>query len=380
MTARLLLIDARVLTPDRDGGSVRMWSILKVLQALGCSISFVPSFPDSFPPFDDSLTEDTERMRSLGIQMPAARTTVDEYLAEHGSRYDIVLVTGTFVASRHFASVRKFAPQAVLVFDTIDLHFLREYRGARMTSSIPRLQSALKIKRVELTLARAADFTLVVSEREQTVLAEQHPSIRSWVVPIACAVRASPGPDGRRGLVYLGAFSFDPNLDAMQFFVRDVLPGLRKVLPDVTLEIAGSDPTSEVLALQGDGVTVSGFQEDLADCFDRRRMLIAPLRYGAGVKSKVILSMAHGLPVVASPIAAEGIPARAGRELLIANEPAEWVSAIARLHEDRALWLQLAGNGRELIQTHHSHEAVRRHVEALFEGISQRLTGRILAS
>jgi glycosyltransferase involved in cell wall biosynthesis len=373
----ILLVDARVLTPDRDGGSLRMASLVRVFQSLGCSIAFVPSFPESFPPFNDSLAADTERMRALGIDMPPPGTTVDEHLERYGRRYDAILLTGTFVASRHLASVRRLAPQAAVVFDTIDLHFLREYRGARLAGSVPRLQGALRIKRVELAIARSADFTLVVSEREQRVLAGETPPIRSWVVPLTCEVEPSPGPEGRRDLIYLGAFSFDPNVDAMVFFVGRVLPRIERRLPGITLHVAGSDPTPDVMNLQGSGVNVTGPIPRLAERFDRCRAFVAPLRYGAGVKGKLLLSMAHGLPVVASTIAAEGIPARDGLDLLVADAPADWEEQVVRVCQDDALWTTLSANGKALVRTHHAFEVVRSRVAPLVEAIAARRPGQV---
>jgi hypothetical protein len=107
----------------------------------------------------------------------------------------------------------------------------------------------------------------------------------------------------------------------MVFFVERVLPRIVRRLPGVTLHVVGSDPTPEVMNLHGNGVNVSGLVPRLADRFDRRRTFAAPLRCGAGVRSNLLLSMAHRLPVVASTIAAEGIPAQNGVDLLIADEP-----------------------------------------------------------
>ena len=372
MSLRILLVDARVLTPDRDGGSARMCSLVRIFQQLDCSVSFVPSFPDSFPPFDDTLAADTRRMAELGIEMPAPGTGADAHLERHGGRYDVILLTGTFVASRHLASARRFAPQATIVFDTIDLHFLREYRGAKLTGNIPRLQAALTIKRVELAVARSADFTIVVSDREQQILREQDPPVTSWVIPFALDIRQGPGPDTRRDLVYLGAFSFDPNVDAMQFFVEQVFPRIERRIAGVTLHIAGSDPTPDVMKLQSRSVTVTGHVQALDECFNARRIFVAPLRYGAGLKGKVLLSMAHGLPVVASPIAAEGLPAEPGRDILIADEPADWEAQVVRLYEDTSLWMTLSAGGRTLVEKTYTFDVVRRQVAALVNAIEGR--------
>ena len=373
VAGRILVIDARVVTPNRDGGSLRMFSLLQIFLARGFAVSFVPSFPESFPPFSDSLPADTARLLEIGVSLPGGGvTTADAYLEREGRQYDIVLMTGAFVASRHIAAVRRFAPQARLIFDTIDLHHLREYREARLTGNVPRLQAALKLKRVELSIARAADVTLVVSDREQSVLENEDPRIRTWVVPnIHEADTATAVPAGRRDLMFLGAFTFSPNADAMTNFVGQILPELRRRLPGVRLHIVGSDPTPEVLALACEDVVVSGWVEDLAGYFSCCRAFVAPLRFGAGIKGKLLLSMAHGLPAVVSPIAVEGIPAVAGRDVLVARTPAEWADEICRLYQDDALWATLSGHGRALIGTHYSFAAVGRRVDGLVELIGR---------
>ncbi len=165
-----------------------------------------------------------------------------------------------FVAARHLKAVRTCAPDAALVFDTIDLHFPREYRAARLTGSVPRLQGALKLKRTELAIARAAAVTLVASDREKARLEGEDPRIAVRVVPNVHEVRSSPaGPDARWDLLFLGAYTFDPNVDAMVHFVRDVLPEVRRRLPGIRLFVAGADPTPEIHALAGEGVVVTGW-------------------------------------------------------------------------------------------------------------------------
>jgi glycosyltransferase involved in cell wall biosynthesis len=367
---RLLVIDARILTPNRDGGSLRMFNLLQIFRGLDFDVSFVPSFPRSFPPFADTLREDTARVDAAGIGLPAAGATVDEYLRRAGHLADVILLSGAFVAARHLAAVRSFASDAVYLFDTIDLHFLREYRAAKLTGNVPRLQSALKLKRTELAIARAVDATLVVSDREKDVLEREDPRIRAWVVPSVQDVAPTPaGLAHRRDLLFLGAYSFEPNVDAMVFFVRDVWPEVQRRLPGVRLRIAGADPTAEIHALERGDIEVTGSVGDLAGCFDLYRVFVAPLRFGAGIKSKVLLSMALGVPVVASPMAVEGIPARDGQDVLVAESPREWANQIVRLYHEDALWATLSANGRSLVRTHYSVDAVGARVATLVDAL-----------
>jgi glycosyltransferase involved in cell wall biosynthesis len=171
--------------------------------------------------------------------------------------------------------------------------------------------------------------------------------------------------------MFLGAFTFDPNIDAVQHFVAEVLPDLRARVPGLRLHIVGSDPTPEVRALAGDAVNVTGFVDDLSPYFDQCRAFVAPLRFGAGIKGKLLLSMAHGLPAVASPIAAEGIPAVEDRDLFVARAPRDWTDRIVRLLADDAAWTAMSAAGRSVVEKHYSRDAAGRHVDRLIAAVAE---------
>jgi len=370
---RLLVVDARVPTPNRDGGSLRMVHLCQMLLARSVDVVLASSHPQSFPPFDTTLADDSARLTAMGVRLPSGGDDVEAHLARHGRDYDVVLMSGAFVASRHLSAVRRFAPQATLVFDTIDLHFLREFRAAKLTGNVPRLQHALALKRIELGLARAADVTVVVSEHEQELLRAEVPQASVLLLPnIHARVDASAPLAGRRELMFLGAFTHDPNADAMVWFVRHALPALRLAAPGLGLRIVGADPTPGVRALACDHVVVTGYVDNLAIEFDRARAFVAPLRFGAGIKGKLLLSLAHGLPVVASPVAAEGIPLVDGRDVLVARTIDDWVHAVTHLLADDAAWTAQSAAGREVVNGHYSFEAASRHVDALLARIRSR--------
>lgn len=369
---RLLMIDARISTPDRDGGSLRAYNLLTILSGLGVDLTFVPSFPASFAPFESTLQQDSDRLESIGVRLPTRGTTitVEEHMRAHGAEYDVVWLSGVHVASRHLGCVLAHAPLARVVFDTIDLHFLREYRGARVTGNVHRIQNALRVKRAELDVARRADCTLVVSDREQSLLERELPGVRTAVVP---NVHSVPGTDSafhaRRDLLFLGAFTFEPNVDAMSFFVGDVWPAVREAVPGARLMIVGSDPGDIVTSLAGEDVVVTGYVANLAEYFDCARVFIAPLRYGAGIKGKLLLSMSHGLPAVASPVAIEGIPVSDGHDVLVAQSPDEWVDRIRRVYNDEVLWRELSGNAQNLVCRHYSFRSARQRLKELLRSL-----------
>ena len=301
-------------------------------------------------------------------------TNVETHLRQCGDRYEIVLTSGIYVASRCAQAVRTHAPRAALVFDTIDVHFLREYREAKVTRNLNRIRNALRVRAIELSVARNADLTLVVSDREKELLEEESPEIRAFVLPNIHEVTLPGAPfEERRDLYYLGAYTFQPNIDAVVNFVREVLPAVRLRLPGVRFYVAGADPTDEVRGLESEGAIVTGYIPDLATFFDCRRVCVVPLRYGAGIKGKVLLSMAHGVPVVTSPVGAEGIPARDGLDLMIAREAGDWPILIERVYHDRALWCTLSRNGMDLVERNYSFRAVSARVDALLGEMESRI-------
>jgi glycosyltransferase involved in cell wall biosynthesis len=162
-------------------------------------------------------------------------------------------------------------------------------------------------------------------------------------------VPAVPPAAGRAGLMFLGGFGHAPNVHAAIHLVEDLLPAIRDELGPVGLTIVGSRPPAAVKALADvEGVEVTGFVEDLAPWFERSRVMVAPLLYGAGVNGKLTHSMACGLPIVTTPVGAEGLRARDGVDLLIGEDDDAFAAAVARVYRDDALWARMSRAGLAL--------------------------------
>jgi glycosyltransferase involved in cell wall biosynthesis len=127
--------------------------------------------------------------------------------------------------------------------------------------------------------------------------------------------------------------------------------------------------SGEIRALASDRIHPHGFVDDLAEAYDRHRIFVAPLLSGAGVKGKVLAALAHGVPCVLTPTAAEGIGLRHGYDCLIATTPVEWCEAIQRLQRDDDLWQTLSGNAREYVAQTFSFAAGRARMRAAFEAV-----------
>jgi glycosyltransferase involved in cell wall biosynthesis len=151
------------------------------------------------------------------------------------------------------------------------------------------------------------------------------------------------------------------------WFVREVMPLLRKELIDIRFHVIGSKVPDAIRALADEHVLVHGFVEDITSYMDGSRISVAPLRYGAGVKGKINTAMSYGLPVVATTLGVEGMHVRAGDDVLVADEPAAFAAAIVRLYRDEALWNRLSANGLANVEAHFSFAAARTAVQRIID-------------
>jgi GT2 family glycosyltransferase len=339
----VLVIDHRVPTPDQDSGSLRMLGLLRALDGHGCRITFLPDDLASNEPY-------SARLRGMGIEVLDGPIDVWRELVTIGPQLRLVIASRPYVASRYLHVLREHAPGATIAYDTVDLHHLREARRSEIGRQRLASGVAASMRELELGLVRATDVTLVVSEEERAQIAQDVPGARVEVVANVHDLVEEVAPlEPRAGLLFVGGFEHLPNIDGAEYLVRSILPLVRRELGDVLVTIAGSKPTQAVLALASAGVEVTGYVPELEPLLDRSRLMVAPLRYGAGMKGKVTQSLAHGLPVVTTPTGAEGLGAVDGRDMLIAEDAEAFAAAVVRLYRDDALWRTLSANGRALV-------------------------------
>jgi GT2 family glycosyltransferase/glycosyltransferase involved in cell wall biosynthesis len=360
---RILLIDATTPTPDQDSGSVRYLNLIRVLRALGWQCTFFADNRAYIPRYTDEL-------RALGVEVQFHPWLSDPvaFFRERGRQFDAIMLSRHYVARHYVDLAREHAPQALVLFDTVDLHYLREQRAAAIENSEAMARQAEATRATELDLIARCDVTLVVSPVEQELLAREAPGRR---VEVLSNIHELAGRRRdyaeRRDIWFVGGFQHQPNIDAVVWFAAEIWPRVRAQIPELVFHIVGSKITPAVEALAGNGVEVHGFVEDIHPFLDGCRIAVAPLRYGAGVKGKVNQSMAYGQPVVATPIAVEGMEIEAGSEALVASEPAQFADEIVRLYRDPELWLRLSDAGLANIRAHFSFEAASAALERILK-------------
>ena len=345
--ARVLVVDHRVPMWDRDSGSLRMKGILEQLVALDCQVVLLPDNGKPAQPY-------TRELQRIGVEVLYGLDLTTE-LDVIGPSLDLVILSRPDTASRWVDRVRVCAPTAMVAYDTVDLHWLREARQAALgaqddlgDSPIPR--RAATMRDMELGLIRATDATLVVTDNERAQVEADVPQARVLVLPNVHERREYvPPASGREGVIFVGGFEHPPNIDGAMSLVNHVMPLVWQKLGDVSVSIVGPSAPPEVEALASSLVEVKGWVPDLGPLLDSKLALVAPLSYGAGLKGKVTQALAAGLPVVTTPIGAEGLDADDGEQLMIGDSPAELAERVVRVLRDEDLWHRLSRSGQELV-------------------------------
>jgi glycosyltransferase involved in cell wall biosynthesis len=341
---RALFVDNLVPTPDRDAASIDMVLYLRSFVAFGYETTLLPAGDLA------RRGADVDNLRRDGVRVVAEgwAESVAGFLARERTPFEVILLYRVSLAAGGLLEALKaHSPQARIVYNTVDLHFLRMEREAMLLRSVEKLDEAFRVQQIELATIARADCSILLSPVEQPLIADLLPRARTCVVPIARAVRGrtvSFGP--RHGVRFVGSFRHQPNVDAMLTFVRETWPLVRRRLA-TTLDIVGADPPDEVRALAdpASGIAVLGHVEDLDALLDRTRLTVAPLRFGAGTKGKIVTSLAAGVPCVASPIAAEGMGLTDRVHVRVAATPEAFADAVVEVHEQEPIWTAMSDAG-----------------------------------
>jgi glycosyltransferase involved in cell wall biosynthesis len=217
----------------------------------------------------------------------------------------------------------------------------REYLGLHTEGrALVQRVDAWAAVRQERRVLRLADAAVVFTERDRLLLAATAPSrTRIETIPIGADVPSEPvdGQEARPPMVlFVGSYRHPPNIDAALRLVREIMPRVWAAHPEATVELVGELPPPEIRALDGPAVRVAGLVPSVAPHLARAAVVTAPLRLGGGMRVKVVDALAAGKAVVSSALGAQGMTARHGHELLIADGDQDFAGAICALLDDEA--------------------------------------------
>lgn len=263
---------------------------------------------------------------------------------------------------------------ATLTHHNIESHMMLR-RSENATNAVARAyfrHESLRLRAAEKATATAFGAHITCSELDSIRLREIVPDVNAVTVPngVDCEFFTAAGAEIRAdSLAFVGTMNWYPNVDAMQFFLREVWPDLRRQVPAATMDIAGSNPPASLvqLAQSLSGVSVHGYLPDIRPMIDSAALLVCPIRDGGGTKLKILDALAMRKCVVAHPVACEGINVTPGRDVIFASTPQEFITEIRALLADPVRRAAIGAAGRALVETQYSFRAIGAQFNAVIE-------------
>ena len=361
----ILVIDHYVPQFDKDAGSRTMFQFLEALVAEGWAVTFWPENLHHDPDY-------TNPVQDLGVEViygPAFLGKFPDFLRSRAGLYDAVLLSRPHVAVHFIDDVKALTDARVLYYGH-DVHFERMKAQHEIAGSVD--QAAVEAMRaLELGICDRCDVVLYPSKNEAALIASLvAQGVQSLAIPAYCfderdlkdaaetvaAISAQTSKSAQ--LLFVGGFAHGPNADGITWFSREIAPVLRSNGFDFTLQIVGSNPTSEVWDLEAEDTHVLGFVNDdkLRELYRSSSAVIAPLRFGAGVKGKVVEAMARGVPVVTTSAGAQGLEG-ADEFLFVGDSAADFAAAVQAAAGGRSAKAK-AKRALDYVRNHYSRAAM----------------------
>lgn len=351
----LLMVDHYVPQFDKDAGSRTVYQYLKLFVDKGFDVKFIG---DNFYQHEPYTTV----LQQMGIEVlygPYYAKNWKEWILENVAEFDYVFLNRPHISVKYIDFFCKNT-EAKIIYYGHDLHFLREQRRYELEKDVAILEEAAKCKENEFAIMRQADIVYYPSSIEIEEIAKNDASIHAKAIIAYIFDDVRTGlydMNDRRNIMFVGGFVHKPNVDAVVWFAKEVFPKVVSELPDIKLYIIGSNPSEDVLRLADDHVIVKGFVSDgeLENFYRSCRIAVVPLRYGAGIKGKVVEAMRFGIPVVTTSVGTEGIM---GAEdiLCVADDAKKMGEEIVSLYSNAEKLKEMSARSCEYIQKHFSAE------------------------
>ena len=363
----ILVIDDRVPEHDKHAGGLTMHQYIRLMRDLDFKVVFLP---------DDGLTPEpyASQLRQLGVEVLNQDVDTGKWLRTNGRYLQCALIARPEVAPKYIPLIRRWSRARILYYPH-DLHYLREQRRFAVTGDPSALRESQRLLQIERNVFGDVDGVLSPSAAEALSIKDLVPTAEVTVLPPYYW-----GPDdfrppignlaARSDVLFVGGFAHLPNVDAASHLARDIMPIVWQEVPDARLILVGSDPPPHIRSLANHRVKVTGHVPDLRPLYERARVTVSPIRYGAGVKGKVISSVVEGVPVVTTAIGNEGIDLADNVEAMIADDVPGLATSVVKLFQDNDLAQALAENAQAAISRHFSRAAARR---ALLQSLRLRI-------
>lgn len=352
---KVLIVGHQWVAPNASAAGTRMFQLISFFQEFNYQVCFACAALKNQYSFDFSESDVHE------FQILLNDDSFDELLQKLQPQ---MVVFDRFISEEQYGwRVAKILPNALRILDTEDLHFLRNARhlAHKANRSILPDDFQTEIAFREIASIYRSDFSLIISKDEMNLLIYEFnisPELLLYL-PLFANENSFENRENlldfhqRKDVFFIGNFLHEPNWDAVLFLKRTIWPIVHQKLPTLNLHIYGAFATQKVTDLHNprERFFVNGHAPNAVDVFLKHRLLIAPLRFGAGIKGKLIMAMETGTPSITSSIGAEGISEESIWNGVVENNPEEFAKAIVDLYENETLWNHAKIKGFEILNS-----------------------------
>ena len=362
----LLMVDHYVPQYDKDAGSRTVFQYVRLFVKQGYNVKFIGDNYFKHEPYTTVL----QQMSVEVLYGPYYANNWENWIKENAEHFDYVFLNRPHISVKYIDFIRKHT-KARIIYYGHDLHFLREKRRYELEQDPQALKDSKEWKQKEIALMKQADVAYYPSSIEVKEIAKIDASIKAKAIVAYMFEDVNTEPydfKKRKDIMFVGGFTHKPNADAVLWFVRDILPMILDKIPDLKFYIMGSNPPESILGLANDNIIVKGFvtDEELEWHYQNCRISVVPLRYGAGIKGKVVEAMRYGMPVVTTSVGAEGITG-AENILCIGNKPKAIARDLVELYNDKNALQEMSERSYEYIKKNFSMESAWSVIEEDFK-------------
>ena len=350
MKQQVLIIGFVWPEPNSSAAGGRMAQLISIFKEQGFEVTFAS------PAMDSDYMVDLESLSVSKKSIELNCSSFDVFVKELNP--SIVLFDRFMMEEQFGWRVAENCPDALLLLDTEDLHCLRLARQKAFKENREFTTDDLLVSAVakrEIASILRCDISLMISEYEMELLQKVFKiddGLLYYLPLLLEPIQNSPFFEERQHFVFIGNFLHEPNWNAVQYLKETIWPLIRKQFPEAVLQIYGAYPSQKVLQLHQpkDGFYILGRANDAQEVVRNARVVLAPLRFGAGIKGKLVEAMQCGTPSITTTIGAESMCGNLSWNGFIADEPQAFADKALELYQDKMIWLKAQKNGYEIIE------------------------------
>lgn len=359
----ILVIDHYVPHFDKDAGGRCVYLYLKLFRQMGFHVIFVGDNFYKHEPY-------TSILEQMGIEVLYGtwyQKHIFDWIKSNGRYIDYAYLIRPHISIKYIDAIKKQSNAKVFFFGT-DLHYIREMRNYELTKDEELKKMSEYWRKIEFELFSKSDVLHVVGTYEESVLQKEQLNKPIRNIPLYIYDEDQFGADcnkfqQREGILFVGGFGHKPNQDGVIWFVNNIFPQLLTEYPGLNFYVVGSNPTEEIKNLQSEHIHIIGYVSDneLLEYYNKVKVVIVPLRFGAGIKGKVLEAMFNQVPLITTPIGAEGLNG-VEEYIQIVDSEIEFVSAFTALYENEQIWSDISRKSQKYIHENFSIESAKKQI------------------